>query len=55
MCNKYGENSVWKYEGKRQLGGQLCSWEDSTKLNLYGINEKGMGCFRAVVTTVMSF
>jgi hypothetical protein len=20
LCNKYGENFVWKYEGKRQLG-----------------------------------
>lgn len=55
MCNKYGENFVWKYEGKRQLEDQLCRWEDNTKLNHNGINEKCMGYFRAVVTTVMSF
>lgn len=54
MCNEYGENFVWKYEGKRQLGDQLCRWEDNTKLNLKGINEKGMGYVRTVVTTVMS-
>ena len=55
MCNKYGENFVWKYEGKRQLGGQLCRWEDNAKLHLKGMIEKGMDYFRAVVTTVMSF
>jgi hypothetical protein len=54
MCNEYGENFVWKYEGKRQLGDQLCRWENNTKLNLKGINEKGMGYVRTVVTTVMS-
>lgn len=55
MCDKYEENFVRKYEGKRQLGGPLCKWEDNTKLNLKGINEQDMGYFRAVVTTVMSF
>jgi hypothetical protein len=43
MCDKCVENFVWKYEGKRQLGDQLCRWEDNTKMNLIGINEKDMG------------
>jgi hypothetical protein len=34
MCDKYVENFVWRYEGKRKLGGQLCRWDDNTKLNL---------------------
>jgi len=49
------ENFVWKYEGKRQHRGQLCRWEDNSKLRLKGIIEKDVGYFRAVVTTIMSF